>query len=145
MAFFVVILDSKFSKMTPKFVKRKSQWLHSSKKFAIPAFASFDFPNFMDQKIARLPSTPFINTTNILLFLSIISNSSHQIPGSQKTNYRPFLKLPDLDPNPARHAQRDANGTVWNWSCQHSAHESSGLLRHKTYVRVIIVKINRHQ
>ena len=78
------------------------------------AFASFDFPNFMDQKIATLPSMPFINTTNILLFLSIISNSSHQIPGSQMTNYRPFLKLPDLDPNPARHAQRDANGTVWN-------------------------------
>lgn len=38
------------------------------------AFASFDFPNFMDQKIATLPSMPFINTTNILLFLSIISN-----------------------------------------------------------------------
>ena len=79
------------------------------------AFAeSSDLPNFMDQKTATWPSTPFITTTNILLFLSIISNSSHQIPGSQKTNYRPFLKLPDLDPNPARHAQRDANGTVWN-------------------------------
>ena len=77
------------------------------------ALASSDLPNFMDQKTATLPSTPFINTTNILLFLSIISNSSHQIPGSQMTNYRPFLKLPDLDPNPARHAQRDANGTVW--------------------------------
>ena len=109
------------------------------------AFASFDLPNFMDQKIAILPSTPFINTTNILLFLSIISNSSHRIPGSQKITYRPLLKLPDLNPNPARHAQRDANGNVWYWSCQHSAHESSGLLRRKTYVRVIIIKINRHQ
>ena len=33
MAFFVVILDSKYSKMTPKFVKQKSHWLHSSIKF----------------------------------------------------------------------------------------------------------------
>ena len=36
MAFFVVVLDSKYSKMTPKFVKRKSHWLHSSIKFANP-------------------------------------------------------------------------------------------------------------
>ena len=36
MAFFVVILDSKYSKMTPKFVKQKSHWLHSSIKFANP-------------------------------------------------------------------------------------------------------------
>ena len=28
--FFIVILDSKYSKMTPKFVKQKSHWLHSS-------------------------------------------------------------------------------------------------------------------
>ena len=35
-AFFVVILDSKYSKMTPKFVKQKSHWLHSSIKFANP-------------------------------------------------------------------------------------------------------------
>ena len=34
MAFFIVVLDSKYSKMTPKFVKQKSQWLHSSIKFA---------------------------------------------------------------------------------------------------------------
>ena len=39
MAFFVVILDSKYSKMTPKFVKQKSRWLHSSIKFANPAHA----------------------------------------------------------------------------------------------------------
>ena len=44
------------------------------------ASASFDILNFMGQKIVTLLSTPFINTTNILLFLSIISNSSHQIP-----------------------------------------------------------------
>ena len=31
-----LILDSKYSKMTPKFVKQKSQWLHSSIKFANP-------------------------------------------------------------------------------------------------------------
>ena len=37
-AFFVVILDSKYSKMTPKFVKQKSHWLHSSIKFANPVF-----------------------------------------------------------------------------------------------------------
>ena len=36
MTFFVVILDSKYSKMTPKFVKQKSHWLHSSIKFANP-------------------------------------------------------------------------------------------------------------
>ena len=36
LAFFVVILDSKYSKMTPKFVKQKSHWLHSSIKFANP-------------------------------------------------------------------------------------------------------------
>ena len=36
MAFFVVILDSKYSKMTPKFVKQKSHRLHSSIKFANP-------------------------------------------------------------------------------------------------------------
>ena len=36
MAFFAVILDSKYSKMTPKFVKQKSHWLHSSIKFANP-------------------------------------------------------------------------------------------------------------
>ena len=35
-SFFVVILDSKYSKMTPKFVKQKSHWLHSSIKFANP-------------------------------------------------------------------------------------------------------------
>ena len=39
MAFFVVILDSKYSKMTPKFVKQKSQWLHSSIKFANPVLS----------------------------------------------------------------------------------------------------------
>ena len=37
MAFCVVILDSKYPKMTPKFVKQKSHWLHSSIKFANPA------------------------------------------------------------------------------------------------------------
>ena len=36
MAFVFVILDSKYSKMTPKFVKQKSQWLHSSIKFTNP-------------------------------------------------------------------------------------------------------------
>ena len=36
MAFFVVILDSKYSKMTPKFMKQKSHWLHLSIKFANP-------------------------------------------------------------------------------------------------------------
>ena len=35
-SFFVMILDSKYSKMTPKFVKQKSHWLHSSIKFANP-------------------------------------------------------------------------------------------------------------
>ena len=38
MAFFIVILDSKYSKMTPKFVKQKSHWLHSSIKFANPGY-----------------------------------------------------------------------------------------------------------
>ena len=41
MAFFVVILDSKYSKMTPKFVKQKSQWLHSSIKFAKPGSSHY--------------------------------------------------------------------------------------------------------
>ena len=41
MSFFVVILDSKYSKMTPKFVKQKSHWLHSSMKFANPASSYF--------------------------------------------------------------------------------------------------------
>ena len=36
MAFFIVVLDSKYSKMTPKFVKQKSHRLHSSIKFANP-------------------------------------------------------------------------------------------------------------
>ena len=36
LAFFLVILDSKYFKMTPKFVKQKSHWLHSSIKFANP-------------------------------------------------------------------------------------------------------------
>ena len=36
MASVVVILDSKYSKITPKFVKQKWQWLHSSIKFANP-------------------------------------------------------------------------------------------------------------
>ena len=31
-----VILDSKYPKMTPKFVKQKSHWFHSSIKFANP-------------------------------------------------------------------------------------------------------------
>ena len=77
------------------------------------AFDSFDLPNFMDQKIATLPSTPFINTTKSSCLSLYNLKFHHQIPGSQKTNYRPLLKLPDLDSNPARHAQRDANGTVW--------------------------------
>ena len=35
--FFInVILDSKYSKMTPKFAKQKSHWLHPSIKFANP-------------------------------------------------------------------------------------------------------------
>ena len=34
--FFIVILDSKYSKMTPKFVQQKSHWLHSLTKFANP-------------------------------------------------------------------------------------------------------------
>ena len=38
--FCIVILDSKYSKMTPKFVKQKSHWHHSSIKFANPG------PNF---------------------------------------------------------------------------------------------------
>ena len=37
-AFFVLIFDSKYSKMTPEFVKQKSVWLHSSIKFANPAW-----------------------------------------------------------------------------------------------------------
>ena len=37
MAFFFVMLDSKYSKMIPKFVKQKSHWLHSSIKFENPA------------------------------------------------------------------------------------------------------------
>ena len=36
MAFFVVTLDSKYSQITPKFVKQKSHWLHSSIKVANP-------------------------------------------------------------------------------------------------------------
>ena len=31
-----LILDSKYSKMTPKFVRQKSHLLHSSRKFANP-------------------------------------------------------------------------------------------------------------
>ena len=38
--FFVVLHESsKYSKMTPKFVKQKSHWLHSSIKFANPVHA----------------------------------------------------------------------------------------------------------
>ena len=40
MAFFVVILNSKYSNMTPKFLKQKSHWLHSSIKFANPVFVT---------------------------------------------------------------------------------------------------------
>ena len=39
--FFIVILDSKYSKMTPKFVKQKSHWLHSSIKLANPVSSKF--------------------------------------------------------------------------------------------------------
>ena len=35
------LLDSKYSKMTPKFVKQKSHWLNSSIKFANPAKCSY--------------------------------------------------------------------------------------------------------
>ena len=41
MAFCVVIIDSKYSKMTPKFVKQKSHWLHPSIKFANPVLLRF--------------------------------------------------------------------------------------------------------
>ena len=44
MAFFVVIPDSKYYKMTPKFVKQKSHRLHSSIKFANPGI--FDISTF---------------------------------------------------------------------------------------------------
>ena len=74
MAFFVVILDSKYSKMTPKFVKQKSQWLHSSIKFANPViFSSFNLHNTIgniavhETKIQSVPIIPrlCINTHNI--------------------------------------------------------------------------------
>ena len=45
MAFFFVILDSKYSKMTPKFMKQKSHWLQSSIKFANPV--TFFAPYFL--------------------------------------------------------------------------------------------------
>ena len=37
-----LILDSKYSKMTPKFVEQKSHWLHSSIKFANPGTLIFN-------------------------------------------------------------------------------------------------------
>ena len=37
-----LILDSKHSKMTPKFVKQKSHWLNSSTKFANPGTLIFN-------------------------------------------------------------------------------------------------------
>ena len=74
MAFFVVILDSKYSKMTPKFVKQKSHWLHSSIKFANPViFLSFNLHNAIGNiavhktKIQSVPIIPrlCINIHNI--------------------------------------------------------------------------------
>ena len=46
MAFFVVIPDSKYYKMTPKFVKQKSHRLHSSIKFANPEISVGKVPTF---------------------------------------------------------------------------------------------------
>ena len=66
MAFFVVILDSKFSKMTPKFVKRKSQWLHSSIKFAIPDQRQLTIANNDSQRLQKIvPLLCVISTKRI--------------------------------------------------------------------------------
>ena len=59
MAFFIVILDPKYSRMTTKFVKQKTRWLHSSIKFANPALVfvltGFDFNTAMSLFCLYLP------------------------------------------------------------------------------------------
>ena len=59
-AFFVVIFDSKYSKMTPEFVKQKSVCLHSSIKFANPAW-NCDNLSFKSNYNVHMDSSSIVN------------------------------------------------------------------------------------
>ena len=58
-----LILDSYYSKMTPKFVKQKSHWLHSSITFANPEVAS--------EKLQKELSIAFYPDSRVFMFLKI--------------------------------------------------------------------------
>ena len=67
MAFFILILDSKYSKMSPKFVKQKSHWLLSSIKFANPDLLSLIHLNKSREDKTSYHVTPFLATLHMYI------------------------------------------------------------------------------
>ena len=80
MAFFVVILDSRYCKMTPKFVTQKSQWLHSSIKFANPAH-KLVFESVLDISIIFRCTK---RKQPVLLLTKFMSHSKHNFSNCLK-------------------------------------------------------------
>ena len=75
--FFIVTLDSKYFKMTPKFVKKKSHWLHSWKKIANsvcqcdPQRLNLEWWHVMSRKKI------YVQWETIILTVLIKTSSSH--------------------------------------------------------------------
>ena len=81
--FFVVIPDSKYYKMTPKFVKQKSHRLHSSIKFANPSI--FDISTFWSQQhmgcLSHEPNLMALAPKSLVVRWQSISSSTQKVIG----------------------------------------------------------------
>ena len=82
--FFVMIIDSKYSKMTPKFVKQKWHWLHSSIKFANPVKVKencvyWHFAFLKSYEVPNKFALKFYITWNLSLFFfaCLVPNIQH--------------------------------------------------------------------
>ena len=79
MAFFFVILDSKYSKMTPKFMKQKSHWLHSSIKFANPGHICLVFINLWPHSFQVCNGVKAYIISYASCYTSIFDECSHSV------------------------------------------------------------------
>ena len=90
-----LILESKYSKMTPKFVKQKSHWLHSSIKFANPGTLIFNVcvnnQGFWQFRFHRVHFNP--DSQNGFQYITIHEHQKWSITSSQKLACPPSAKL----------------------------------------------------
>ena len=90
-----LMLESKYSKMTPKFVKQKSHWLHSSIKFANPGTLIFNVcvnnQGFDSSGFTECTSIPIHRT--VFQYITIHEHQKWSITASQKLACSPSAKL----------------------------------------------------